>query len=141
VHSILVHPQSSAWVYAPTGGGFYRSQDGGRNWELLYDCYCRAAWVDPDDADHILLGPADGVDRNGRIEESRDGGRTWARVASMQGVVWPRHMVERFTPVGNELLAVLSNGELLRANFPEFTFKRILPEFRSVNSVTEINAS
>ena len=51
--------------------------DGGAAWALLYPCYCRAAWVDPADAAHIVLGPADGVSRGGRIEESRDGGQSW----------------------------------------------------------------
>ncbi|MEO6623335.1 MAG: hypothetical protein ABIN37_00660, partial [Burkholderiaceae bacterium] len=62
LHSIHIHPTSPDRVYAPTGGGFYRSEDGGDNWALRYDCYCRACWVDPADPDHILLGPADNVD-------------------------------------------------------------------------------
>jgi hypothetical protein len=74
VHSISVHPSSRDLVTASTGGGLYRSNDAGANWRLLYECYCRAAWVDPDDPEHILLGPADSVSRNGRIEETRDGG-------------------------------------------------------------------
>ncbi len=77
VHSIEVHPSSPELVYAPTGGGFYRSWDGGQSWEQRYACYCRAAWVDPDDPQHLVLGPADHVDRGGRIEESRDGGQSW----------------------------------------------------------------
>lgn len=76
VHSITVHPSSPDVVLAPTGGGFYRSIDGGRTWKLLYDGYCRAVWIDPSDAHHMLLGPADGVEQNGRIEETRDGGAT-----------------------------------------------------------------
>ena len=61
---------------APTGGGFYRSWDGGQSWEQRYTCYCRAAWVDPDDPQHLILGRAETVDRGGRIEESRDGGQS-----------------------------------------------------------------
>ena len=75
VHSIEVHPSSPDLVYAPTGGGFYRSNDGGKTWKLFYDCYCRAVWVDPLDPEHFILGPADYVNSNGRIEESRDGGQ------------------------------------------------------------------
>ena len=45
VHSLEVHPASPDLVYAPTGGGFYRSKDGGKTWTLFYDCYCRAVWV------------------------------------------------------------------------------------------------
>ena len=83
VHSIGVHPSSAQEVFAPTGGGFYHSADGGETWECLYPgCYCRAAWIDPHDIRHIVLGPADGVDYNGRIEETRDGGRTWQPASS-----------------------------------------------------------
>ena len=34
VHSIEVHPSSPDLVYAPTGGGFFRSLDGGQTWKL-----------------------------------------------------------------------------------------------------------
>jgi photosystem II stability/assembly factor-like uncharacterized protein len=113
VHSIHVHPSSPDRVYAPTGGGFYRSEDGGRTWTLLYDCYCRAVWINPLNPDHMILGPADHVERNGRIEETLDGGETWRALAAGLSLPWPQHMVERFVPVGDELFALLSNGELL----------------------------
>src|SRR5512143_1874268 len=45
VHSLNVHLSSPDLVFAPTGGGFYHSADGGKTWELLYDCYCRAVWA------------------------------------------------------------------------------------------------
>ncbi len=38
VHSIMLDPSSPDRLYAPTGGGFYSSVDGGKNWTLLYDC-------------------------------------------------------------------------------------------------------
>ncbi|MCC7160879.1 MAG: exo-alpha-sialidase [Anaerolineae bacterium] len=82
VHSIESHSATPNWAFAPTGGGFYISRDGGANWALKYDCYVRAMWVDPNNADHFVLGPADGVDRNGRIEESRDGGATWTSASN-----------------------------------------------------------
>jgi photosystem II stability/assembly factor-like uncharacterized protein len=136
VHSINVHPASPDLVYAPTGGGFYRSFDGGLTWELRYACYCRAAWVDPDKPDHILLGPADGVDRNGCIEETVDGGRTWRLASDGLNIPWRRHMVERFTQVDSELLAVLSNGELLSADLANIFWRPILTEEKGVTAVT-----
>jgi photosystem II stability/assembly factor-like uncharacterized protein len=58
VHSIEAHPLSPDLVFAPTGGGFYRSQDGGKRWNSIYpNCYVRAVWVDPADPDHLILGP------------------------------------------------------------------------------------
>jgi len=135
VHSISVHPSSPDLVYAPTGGGFYRSYDGGKTWKLLYDCYCRAVWVDPLDSDHLILSPADGVDRNGRIEMSRDGGKTWSMASNGLKVPWKRGMVERFVQADDKLLAVLSNGQLLEASLSTLEWNRILAEIPDVNMV------
>lgn len=135
VHSIAVHPASPELVSAPTGGGFYRSVDGGQTWTLGYDCYCRAVWLDPADPEHLILGPADGVDRNGRIEETRDGGQTWQPASTGMDTPWPRHMVERFTQVGEELLAILSNGELYAAPLASLRWQRILPGLKGVAAV------
>jgi len=138
VHSLYVHPSSPDLVDAPTGGGFYRSFDGGKTWELLYDCYCRSVWTDPADPAHIILGPADHVDSNGRIEETRDGGQTWRLASSGLDVPWRNHMVERFTQIGSELFAVLSNGELLWTDLSILEWKNILPEAKKVNAVAPI---
>lgn len=138
LHSIYVHPDSPDLVYAPTGGGFYRSMNGGKTWNCRYDCYCRAAWIDPHDSNHIILGPADHVEANGRIEESRDGGDTWRLISSGLSVPWPRHMVERFTQIGDELLAVLSNGELISAPLATLEWSYILPEVKDVNAAAEV---
>jgi photosystem II stability/assembly factor-like uncharacterized protein len=136
VHSIAVHPSSSDLVYAPTGGGFYRSMDGGATWSLSYKgCYCRAVWVDPGDSEHMILGPADGVDRNGRIEESHDGGQNWVPANAGLEVPWRSHMVERFAQVGDELFAVLSNGELLAAPIESLHWQAIMPELKGVAAV------
>ncbi len=138
VHSLEVHPSSRDLVYAPTGGGFYRSMNGGQTWNLFYDCYCRAVWVDPQDPEHILLGPADGVDRNGRIEESRDGGRTWSMASNGLQVPWRRGMVERFFQMDEELFAVLSNGQLIGASLTTPGWDRILPDLKNLNAITRL---
>jgi hypothetical protein len=136
VHSIKVHPFSRDLVFAATGGGFYRSLDGGQTWQLLYDCYCRATWVDAQDANHIILGPASGVDSNGRIEESRDGGATWHTASNGLPVPWRNHMVELFAQAEDELFAVLSNGELIvsRCDLPSWEWRRVLPSNVGVNA-------
>jgi photosystem II stability/assembly factor-like uncharacterized protein len=138
VHSLEVHPSSKDLIYAPTGGGFYRSNDGGKTWTLFYDCYCRAVWVDPQDSEHMILGPADGVDRNGRIEESRDGGQSWSMASNGLQVPWRRGMVERFFQSNDELFAVLSTGQLLSATLSTLQWKRILPEIDDINAMTVI---
>src|SRR5215208_2851958 len=136
VHSLEVHPSSPNLVYAPTGGGFYRSDDGGKTWKLYYDCYCRAVWVDPQDSDHLILGPADGVDRNGRIEESRDGGENWSLASNGLKVPWRHGMVERFFLAGDELFAILSNGQLLSAPLSNLEWQRVLPNIPGINAIT-----
>ena len=135
IHSLVVHPSSPNLVYAPTGGGFYRSNDGGKTWKLFYDCYCRAVWVDPLDADHLILGPADNVASNGRIEETRDGGESWSLASNGLKVPWRRGMVERFVQADDELFAVLSNGQLLKASLASLEWSCILPNITGVNAV------
>ncbi len=138
VHSIATHPSSPDLVFAPTGGGYYASRDGGKTWELLYDCYCRAVWIDPNDAAHQILGSADGVDSNGRIEETRDGGKTWRAASSGLSVPWRRHMVERFAQIGDELFAVLSNGVLLAAPLASLQWQQILADVKDIAAVTSM---
>lgn len=135
VHSISVHPSSPELVYAPTGGGFYRSSDGGQSWQCYYNCYVRACWVDPLDSDHIVLGPASGVDRGGRIEETRDGGKTWEPAPDGLNVPWPNHMVERFTAVEGGLLAALSNGAVLFRPEKGGTWQSVFEDAGSVNAI------
>jgi photosystem II stability/assembly factor-like uncharacterized protein len=139
VHSLHVHPSSANLVDAATGGGYYRSSDGGKTWKLLYDCYCRAVWNDPADPAHLVLGPADGVSSNGRIEETHDGGRTWNLASNGLDVPWRRHMVERFTQLGSELFAVLSNGKLLWAQLSSLEWQSILPDAKKVNAIAAIH--
>lgn len=135
VHSIAVHPASADRVVAPTGGGLFASTDGGETWRNLYRCYCRAVWLDPQDVDHIVFGPANGVDREGRIEESRDGGQTWHLVSEGLGAPWAHHMVERLTRQSDHLFAVLSNGDLLAATIGDWQWQRLLPEAGQIHAV------
>lgn len=135
VHSIAVHPSSPNLIAAPTGGGFYLSADGGLTWRNRYrGSYCRAVWWDPTDKEHMILGVADGVDRNGRIEQTRDGGLTWSEASAGLDLPWQHHMVERFLQLGDELFAVLSNGELWLTSLGIITWERILPQVAHVHA-------
>jgi len=140
VHSIAIHPTSEDLVAAPTGGGFYLSRDGGRTWVNHYpDCYCRAVWWNPSDPGHLILGTADWVDRDGSIEETRDSGLTWSEISTGLNLPWRHHMVERFTQVGDQLFAVLSNGELLVTSLESIVWQRILPEVMAVHAVAGLD--
>lgn len=139
VHSIMVHPSSSDRVTAATGGGLFRSADGGKSWKTIHPRYIRAVWVDPSDHQHLVGGPADGVSRNGRIEESRDGGRTWHPASEGMNAPWLRHMVERFAQVDDELFAVLSNGELWSRKLSGSKWDRILAEIAQAKALAASN--
>jgi hypothetical protein len=82
----------------------------------------------------MVLGPADGVDRVGRIEETTDGGATWTPRMDGLEQSWPRHMVERFLQVDDMLLAVLSSGDLITAKLASLTWTSVAID-ASVNAV------
>jgi photosystem II stability/assembly factor-like uncharacterized protein len=113
VHSVEVHPGSPELVMAPTNSGTYRSEDGGSTWSVIHNKgYTRACWLDPHNPAHLITGPARGVDRDGTILETHDGGANWTEITQGLNCPWPRAMVDRFTQIGDELFAVISNGEL-----------------------------
>ncbi len=136
VHSIEVHPSSHNLLYAPTGGGFYRSHNGGVSWQGVYlNCYVRAVWVNPENSEEMVLGPAENASgKNGRIEHSIDGGQTWQRLTEPQ----QRNMVERFVPVGENLFAVMSNGELWHTPLPAQNWNTILPKEAKINAACQM---
>ena len=138
VHSVSIHPWSRDVAFACTGGGFYRTTDGGKVWSLVYDCYCRAAWINPDDPQNIILGPARGVDRDGWIVGSNDGGQTWVSASGGLQVPWSQSMVERFIRANDDLLAVLSNGQLLSTPIGAWEWRRIVPDVAEIASVCEL---
>jgi photosystem II stability/assembly factor-like uncharacterized protein len=81
---IRVDPRDSRKLYAATwkmdpvaGGGFYRSRDGGRTWELagLAGLHVRALAQAPSNPDILVAGTMEGVYR------SRDAGDTWERIS------------------------------------------------------------
>ena len=49
-------------------------------------------------------------------------------------VPWPRDMVERFTPAGDTLLAVLDQGSLLASPIGQWEWRRLLPDAGHVNA-------
>jgi photosystem II stability/assembly factor-like uncharacterized protein len=138
VHWVETHPSSPELVYAATAEGLYRSRDGGDTWNVSRaGSYCRAVWVDPSDPDHIVLSPADSVaHKNGRIERSRDGGRSWTTASEGLDLPWPERMVERFALVAERLLAITSDGRLYTAAQPSMIWERMLSDMPGIQVVT-----
>ncbi|MBV7335613.1 hypothetical protein KFU94_46685 [Chloroflexi bacterium TSY] len=136
VHSIEVHPSSPDLVFAPTGGGLYCSQDGGESWTCLFECYCRAIWLDPEDAEHFIFGSANGPSgRNGQIWETNDGGTTWQVAAHGLKTPWSNCLVERFAQIENRLFGVLSNGKLIATELVRFEWHDVLPNAPHINAI------
>lgn len=84
ITAILVDPRSSRLLYASlwtlepqSGGGIYRSEDGGRNWEPfgLEGEAVRALAQAESDANVITAGTLTGVFR------TRNGGKSWQRIS------------------------------------------------------------
>ncbi|MGB6201073.1 MAG: hypothetical protein WBF35_16135 [Candidatus Acidiferrales bacterium] len=83
VTAIVVDPRShqtllaSSWELSGTGGGVWRSRDGGHTWESagLEGHAVRALVAAPSNPDVLVAGAVDGVFR------SRDAGRTWERIS------------------------------------------------------------
>jgi photosystem II stability/assembly factor-like uncharacterized protein len=139
VHSVATHPSSPDLVFAATAGGFFRSDDGGNSWNVSHEgSYCRAFWVDPADPDHVVLGPADDVSQNGRIEETRDGGRNWDPRSDGLDLPWPRAMIERFAQIGDDLFAMTSGGRLFMASPHDLTWAQILSQAGEVRAIVEL---
>ena len=138
VHSVVVHPDGPDEVFAATAGGLYQSRDGGDTWVNLYPAYVRDLHVDRGLIQHIVHGPADGVARGGRIEETFDGGRTWLAAAFGLETPWPRRMVERFARFDIFLLAVLSDGEVYAATPPKLVWERVLERFPHVKALSQM---
>lgn len=139
VHSVAVHPSSPDLVFAATAGGFFRSDDGGDTWTVSHeDSYCRAFWVDPSDPDHVVLGPADDVSTNGRIEETHDGGKSWELRSDGLDLPWPRAMVERFTQIGDNLFAMTSGGRVFCASPRTLQWEQILVDAGEVRAAAVI---
>lgn len=115
VHSVHVPPNDPQAVWATTGGGLFFSNNRGDTWENRYPCYCRELWIDPVDPTHLMFGPAEGVDRNGRILGSTDGAMNWQEMPSDILQPFPHTMIELMVSHEELVLAVLSDGRLMRS--------------------------
>lgn len=139
VHSVEVHPTSPDLVFAATGGGLFRSLNGGKSWAALYDCYCRDVWVDPENADRMIFSPATRKGWHGTVLSTGDGGKTWEGGAGGLEVPWFGKMVERFARAGDEIFAVRSDGALYVSPLTHLTWSPFTPHIEGVSAVRSIS--
>lgn len=138
VHSVVMPGSGSGeFIYAATGGGLYFSSDGGRSWESLYDCYCRAVWVDPEDPGVLVFSPATKRGWLGSIARSNDSGRTWHDAGKGAETPWPGKMIERFCQIGESLVALRSDGVLFSSPVGTQQWDPILEEIKNVSDVAQ----
>ena len=111
----------------------YYTSDGGENFTILVPPHSGVGIVNSvfaKNANEIYI-----FNNSGEFVKSNDGGETWHSVSDGLESPWPHHMVERFLQVEDELLAVLSNGELWCALVETFAWQRTLPQVEDVRSV------
>jgi photosystem II stability/assembly factor-like uncharacterized protein len=103
---------------------------------LLYaNCYVRAVWLNPENSQEMILGPADGSSgENGRIEHSQNGGQSWQPLTPSQ----THNMVERFVQAENNLFAVMSNGSLWHSPLPKQSWTPILAKETKINALCQM---
>ncbi len=90
-------------------------------------------------SNRLYMATANGVSHNGRIEESHDGGQTWHLASKGMQVPWPQHMVERFYQSNEELLALLSDGELWSTRLEAIEWHPILPDIKEITAIAAGN--
>ena len=141
VHAVASHPASPDLVWAATAEGLYATVDGGDTWTVVHQgSYCRAVWIDPGDVKRIVLGPADSVARkNGRIEESRDGGATWASASAGLDLPWPNRMVEQLFGIDHYLFAVTNDGRAYMTQQQGLEWRPILSDISRVRGIAKFS--
>ncbi|MAT41889.1 MAG: hypothetical protein CL609_06075 [Anaerolineaceae bacterium] len=136
VHSVRLHTSTYDQIFAATGNGLYYSTAEGASWSKIHPDYCRDIWIDSAQPSHIIVGSADGPDRNGSIKESITGGASWHPIMRNLPETWSNTMVEKFLQINNELFAVLSNGAVISTNLDNFRWKMFLDTFENVQDIT-----
>ncbi|HEX5416547.1 MAG TPA: hypothetical protein VFZ25_12830 [Chloroflexota bacterium] len=117
VHQLVVDAAGGAILFAATGGGVFRSWDGGKTWESVLAEYTRTIAVQPGGTQILFAGPALQVGHLGRIVRSPDAGSTWEAWSEGLAVPLP-DMVEHFAIHPGKLddlgglFAVLGSGDL-----------------------------
>jgi len=80
----------------------------------------------------MILGPGGGPSgRDGRIEETYDGGQTWHTLTER----WMDKMVGKFIQFGNTLFAVMSNYTVLSTNLDTLEWRPVLTDISGITNL------
>lgn len=137
VHWLALDPSSANRVFAATGGGLFRTDDGGSTWKKLHPGYVRAVLVDPDNPDRVLAGPARDVDEGGTVLLSSNRGEHWEEAG--EGLIPPLpDMIESFhlhRGFPRQVFAVTSGGNLFWSSLDTFKWRALGPDIKKVQFV------
>ncbi len=137
VHTLAVPPDDPEVLFAATGGGVYRSEDGARTWDRLIDGYTRGIAVHPIMPEIMFAGPARRVGHEGRVLASEDGGGTWTLAA--RGLEIPMlNMAESFvmhSDFPNDVFLITSQGQLLRSRVDRIRWRPVVAGLPFVHDV------
>lgn len=117
INIIALHPASPLVIYVGySGGGAYKTEDGGTTWLPIFDDFpflaVGAIAIDPNDPDHIYLGTGDpNISGNPFIGnglfESLDGGQTWKNIGLEQTGIISKIIVD---PTNSQNIYVSTMG-------------------------------
>ncbi|HEY5809355.1 MAG TPA: hypothetical protein VIT67_15380, partial [Povalibacter sp.] len=79
VNKVEFHPTDASIAYMATANGFYRSTDGGLNWQKKTSTWLLDFAVDPDDGNRLFIAPVN----DGGLLVSLDAGVTLQRVLTL----------------------------------------------------------
>lgn len=137
IHSLSLCPENVRRLFAATGEGLFRTQDGGDNWERLSDEYTRGVAISPDDPQTVFSGPAADVGEGGWVAVSRDGGNSWSRC--MEGLPDPMEdMVQLFffsSLFRGRVLALTSSGGLFSSDLDRVRWEPIFQDVKGIQSL------
>ncbi len=109
INKVVFHPENASIAFAAAASGFYRSTDGGEQWQLVSDAFVNEPTdiaFDPDDLDHLFVGS------NGGLYSSTDGGLTLSEVSTFAE---PGNMSGEIEMGSDGTLYVASLGRVLRS--------------------------
>lgn len=137
VHGMTIDPDDSSHILVATGGGVFLTDDDGESWKRVIEDYTRDVIFRRNKADFAFSGPAKAIGRSGRIELSKDGGRTWDEES--EGLSTPMDdMVVYFVhdkELPEKMFSVTSGGRVIYSDLNSIKWKKGFQLGKHINSL------